>query len=109
MLSSCSTAFVPELNGKTWCPFSRQSVTMTSTMAGSSSIIMILAIKSQRGEYFRIEKKKAEMRIHSSTSLPLVLPPTCVSQTVVSWKLALPYFPIQHRPTHWPIECDDFL
>src|SRR5437879_10541750 len=63
MLSSCSTAFVPELNGKTWCPFSRQRVTMTSTMAGSSSIIMILAIKSQRGEYFRFEKNKGEMRL----------------------------------------------
>src|SRR5438132_12438601 len=104
MLSSCSTAFVPELNGKTWCPFSRHSVTMTSTMAGSSSIIMILAIKSQRGEYFRIEKKKAEMRIHSNTSFPLVF-----LKTVASWKLALPYFPIQHHPIHWPIECDDFL
>src|SRR2546423_12635008 len=36
---------------------------MTSTIAGSSSMIMILAIKSQRGEYFSFEKKKAEMRI----------------------------------------------
>src|SRR5205823_1011830 len=69
MLSSCSTAFVAELNGKTWCPFSRQSVTMTSTMAGSSSIMMIFAIKSQRGEYFRFEKKKAEMRIVTSLSI----------------------------------------
>src|ERR1700682_1475108 len=104
MFSSCSTALVAELNGKTWCPFSRQSVAMTSTMAGSSSIIIILAIKSQRGEYLRIEKKKAEMRIHNNTSLPFVF-----LKTVASWKLALPYFPIQHRPIHWPIECDDFL
>src|SRR5260370_33124641 len=104
MLSICSTAFVAELNGKTWCPFSRQSVTMTSTMAGSSSIIMILAIKSQRGEYFRIEKKKAEMRIHNNTTLPLVF-----LKTVASWKLALPYFPIHHRPIHCPIEGDNFL
>jgi hypothetical protein len=43
---------------------------MTSTMAGSSSIIMILAIKSQRGEYFRIEKKKAEMRKIIATKGP---------------------------------------
>src|SRR4029077_595771 len=63
MLSSCSTAFAAELNGKTWCPFSRQSVTITSTIAGSSSIITIFAMKSQRGEYFSFEKKKAEMRI----------------------------------------------
>jgi hypothetical protein len=39
---------------------------MTSTMAGSSSIMMIFAIKSQRGEYFKFEKKKAEMRIVAS-------------------------------------------
>src|SRR5207302_9078464 len=44
--SSCSTAFVAVLNGKTWCPFSRQRVTMTSTIAGSSSMITILAIRS---------------------------------------------------------------
>src|SRR5206468_5901623 len=36
---------------------------MTSTIAGSSSIITILAIKSQRGEYFSFEKKKAVLRI----------------------------------------------
>src|SRR5437588_8214998 len=103
MLSSCSTAFVPELNGKTWCPFSRQSVTMTSTMAGSSSIIMILAIKSQRGEYFKIEKKKAEMRIQSNTSLPTL----CVQNS--RKLLPLPYFPIQHRPIPRPIEGNDIL
>src|SRR5437879_12358388 len=102
MLSSCSTAFVPELNGKTWCPFSRHSVTMTSTMAGSSSIIMSLDIQSQRGEYFRIEKKKAEMRIHSNTSYPLVF-----HTTVPTWKLALTYLPIQHTPLDTPIACDE--
>jgi hypothetical protein len=68
MLSSCSIAFGAELNGKTWCPFSRQSVTMTSTMAGSSSIITIFAMKSQRGEYFSFEKKKAKMR-NSQTAI----------------------------------------
>src|SRR6202022_2235633 len=89
MLSSCSIAFAAELNGKTCWPFSRQRVTMTSTMAGSSSMIMILAIKSQRGEYFRFEKKKAEMRI------------------------ALSYLgagtSIDHRPGHDFIERDNLL
>src|SRR5438477_11748792 len=59
--SSCSTAFVAVLNGKTWCPFSRQIVTMTSTIAGSSSIITIFAIRSAENiSNLRKEKGKAE-------------------------------------------------
>src|SRR5438874_10042187 len=59
--SSCSTAFVAVLNGKTWCPFSRQIVTMTSTIAGSSSMITIFAIRSAENiSNLRKEKGKAE-------------------------------------------------
>src|SRR5438067_10199343 len=46
MESICSTALGAALKGKTWWPFSRQRVTMTSTIAGSSSMITILAIRS---------------------------------------------------------------
>ena len=51
--SKCDTSrreyyIAAELKGKTWCPFSRQSVTITSTIAGSSSMMMILAIFSGR-------------------------------------------------------------
>src|SRR5207302_8849171 len=57
--SSCSTAFVAVLNGKTWCPFSRQIVTMTSTIAGSSSMITIFAIRSAEN-ISNLRKEKGE-------------------------------------------------
>src|SRR5438477_12412339 len=79
--SSCSTAFVAVLNGKTWCPFSRQIVTMTSTIAGSSSMITIFAIRSAENiSNLRKEKGKAEQ---------------------------LHWFAGDHRPRHLGSEIDD--
>src|SRR5207302_3119974 len=63
---------------------------MTSTIAGSSSIITILAMgKSQRGEYFNFEKKKAVLRI-------------CLLGRILN-------LTANHQPTHPPVETNDLV
>src|SRR5207302_9564791 len=88
MPSSCSTAFGAELNGKTWCPFSRQRVTITSTIAGSSSIITILAMVNLSAENISVLRKRKRF-----------LEFCRLGQNPAA----------NHRPTHGALEVDDLL
>jgi len=69
--SSCSTAFVAELNGKTWWPFSRQIVTMTSTIAGSSSMITIFAIRSAEN-ISNLRKEKGKRKNYAGSPATII-------------------------------------
>src|SRR5258706_223727 len=59
MLGNASIAFWAELYGKAWWPLSRHRVEMTSTIAGSSSIIRMRAIL--RKDYCIFERLKARI------------------------------------------------